>query len=183
MQLGLYTDSVDKLSFEDALDLAARIGATGIEIAVGGQSPAPHLRIGELLADAQARDAFAEAFRRRGLRVAAINCSSWPLHPVVGERDAQLIRDAIQLAGHLGVRKIVSMIGCPGDGPSAVTLNWVWYPWPPDTIALLERQWEVAVPFWIEMAAFARDHGVDRIAFELHPLHLVYNVPTLLRMR
>ncbi|MFV2064161.1 MAG: sugar phosphate isomerase/epimerase family protein, partial [Chloroflexota bacterium] len=40
-----------------------------------------------------------------------------------------------------------------------------------------------AIPFWVEMAAFAHDHGVERIAFELHPLHLVYNVPTLLRMR
>ena len=60
MELGLYTDSVDKLSFDEALDLAARIGATGIEIAVGGQSPAPHLRIEELLADASARERFAE---------------------------------------------------------------------------------------------------------------------------
>ena len=33
------------------------------------------------------------------------------------------------------------------------------------------------------MAAHARDHGVERIAFELHPLQLVYNVPTLQRMR
>jgi sugar phosphate isomerase/epimerase len=33
------------------------------------------------------------------------------------------------------------------------------------------------------MGRFAGDHGVTRIAFEFHPLHLVYNVPTLLRMR
>ena len=39
------------------------------------------------------------------------------------------------------------------------------------------------IPFWVDMAAFAADHGVRRIAFELHPLHLVYNVPTLMRMR
>ena len=36
---------------------------------------------------------------------------------------------------------------------------------------------------WRELAAFARDHGVERIALELHPLHLVYNVPTLERLR
>ena len=30
---------------------------------------------------------------------------------------------------------------------------------------------------------FAADHGVRRIAFELHPLYLVYNVPTLARIR
>ena len=49
MELGLYTDSVDKLSRTEAFDLAARIGATGIEIAMGGQSSAPHADINALL--------------------------------------------------------------------------------------------------------------------------------------
>ena len=183
MELGLYTDSVDRLSFEDALDLAARIGARGIEIAGGGQSSAPHMRLASLLEDVPARQRFSAAFESRGLRITALNCSAWPLHPVVGEQHAALIRDVIRLAGMLGVRKIVTMSGCPGDGPGATTINWVWYPWPNDTMALLDRQWDEAVPFWAGMGAFARDHGVERIAFELHPLHLVYNVPTLMRMR
>lgn len=183
MELGLYTDSVERLGFEEALDLAARIGARGIEIAAGGQSPAPHMRIGELLADRAARERFAAAFDERGLRIAALNCSAWPLHPRVGEAHAQLIRDVIRLAGHLGVDKIVTMSGCPGDGPAASTINWVWYPWPPDAVALGERQWQAAILFWQDMVGFAREHGVRRIAFELHPLHLCYNVPTLLRMR
>lgn len=183
MELGLYTDSVERLGFEEALDLAARIGVRGIEIAAGGQSPAPHMRIGELLGDPAARERFAGAFEERGLRIAALNCSAWPLHPRVGEAHAQLIRDVIRLAGHLGVDKIVTMSGCPGDGPAASTINWIWYPWPPDAVALGERQWQAAVPFWQDMVAFAREHGVWRIAFELHPLHLCYNVPTLMRMR
>jgi sugar phosphate isomerase/epimerase len=183
MQLCLYTDSVPALSFEGALDLAAAIGCRGIEIAAGGQSPAPHMRIRALLDDEGARAAFRTAFEERGLRIAALNCSAWPLHPVVGERHAELIRDVIRLAAHLGVTKIVTMSGCPGDGRDATTIDWVWYPWPEDTVALLARQWDEAIPFWVEMAAFARDHGVERIAFELHPLHLVYNVPTLARMR
>jgi sugar phosphate isomerase/epimerase len=183
MELCLYTDSVPRLSFEGALDLAARIGARGIEIAAGGQSPAPHMRIATLLEDDRARERFRDAFESRGLRIAALNCSAWPLHPVVGEEHAELIRGVIRLAGHLGVSKIVTMSGCPGDGRDASTINWVWYPWPPDTAALLERQWDEAIPFWVEMGGYAREHGVERIAFELHPLHLVYNVPTLLRMR
>jgi sugar phosphate isomerase/epimerase len=183
MELCLYTDSVPRLSFEGALDLAARIGARGIEIAAGGQSPAPHMRIATLLEDDRARERFRDAFESRGLRIAALNCSAWPLHPVVGEEHAELIRGVIRLAGHLGVSKIVTMSGCPGDGRDASTINWVWYPWPPDTVALLERQWDKAIPFWVEMGGYAREHGVERIAFELHPLHLVYNVPTLLRMR
>ena len=48
---------------------------------------------------------------------------------------------------------------------------------------LLERQWAIAIPFWEEMARHATASGVRHIAFELHPLHLVFNVPTLVRMR
>jgi sugar phosphate isomerase/epimerase len=183
MDLGLYTDSVPELTFEAALDLAARIGAPAIEIATGGQSAAPHLRLTELLADRMARSRFAVALADRGLRLAALNCSAWPLHPVKGPREAELIRQTIRLAGELGVEKIVTMSGNPGDGAGASTINWIWYPWPQDAIELLERQWGEAIPLWQELAALAQGHGIRRISFELHPLHLVYNVPTLLRMR
>ena len=183
MELGLYTDSVPQLSFESALDLAASIGATGIEIATGGQSSAPHLRIAELLASPVRRASFAEAFASRGLRIAALNCSAWPLHPVHGDEHVALIRSTIRLAGEFGVRKIVSMSGSPGDGAGSSTVNFVWYPWPSDAMALLERQWAAAVELWRALADDAAAHGVEQIALELHPLHLVYNVPTLCRMR
>jgi len=183
MELCLYTDSVDRLSFEEALDLAVETGCTAIEIAAGGQSSAPHMRIDDLLDDVDKRRAFADAFASRGLRIGALNCSAWPLHPVKGPADTELIRKVIRLAAQLGVDKIVTMSGNPGDGPGATTINWVWYPWPRDAVALLERQWAEAISFWQEMGRFATDHGVVRIAFELHPLHLAYNVPTLLRMR
>jgi sugar phosphate isomerase/epimerase len=139
--------------------------------------------VAELLADPSGRRGFASALADRGLRIGALNCSAWPLHPVNGPREAELIRDTIRLAGELRVDKIVTMSGNPGDGQGASTINWIWYPWPSDAVALLERQWGEAVPLWQELAAFAGEHGVRRIAFELHPLHLVYNVPTLMRMR
>ena len=183
MDLCLYTDSVKDLSFEAALDLAAAIGCRSIEIAGGGQSSAPHLRLDELLGDRGKRLAFAGAFASRGLRIAALNCSAWPLHPVEGPRQEAIIRDTIRLAGELGVDTVVSMSGTPGDGPGATTVDWVFYPWPEDAMALLARQWDVAIPFWQEMTAHAEANGVRRIAFELHPLHLVFNVPTLRRMR
>ena len=183
MDLCLYTDSVKDLSFEGVLDLAAAIGCRSIEIAGGGQSSAPHLRLDELLGDRGKRLAFAGAFASRGLRIAALNCSAWPLHPVEGPRQEAIIRDTIRLAGELGVDTVVSMSGTPGDGPGATTVDWVFYPWPEDAMALLARQWDVAIPFWQEMTAHAEANGVRRIAFELHPLHLVFNVPTLRRMR
>ncbi len=183
LELGLYTDSLEDLGLEEALDVAARIGATGIEIATGGQSRAPHLRIDELLGDAGRRAAFASAFTNRGLHIAALNCSAWPLHPVLGDRHVALIRSTIRLAGELGVRKIVTMSGSPGDGPGGSAVNFVWYPWPPESMALLERQWDAAIELWRVLGAEAEAAGVERLAFELHPLHLVYNVPTLQRMQ
>jgi len=183
MDLCLYTDSVADLSLEDALDLAARIGCGSIEIAGGGQSSAPHLRLDDLLSDRHKRNAFADAFTRRGLRIAALNCSAWPLHPVHGRAQEKIVRDTLRLAGELGVDTVVSMSGTPGDGPGASTINWSFYPWPADAVAMQSRQWDQAIPFWEEMAALARANGVAHIAFELHPLHLVFNVPTLLRMR
>jgi len=183
VELGLYTDSVPGHTLEAALDLAARVGATGIEIATGGQSSAPHLRIDELLGDPARQASFVDAFTRRGLRIAALNCSAWPLHPTAGDEHVALIRSTIRLAGELGVRKIVTMSGNPGDGAGSTTVNFVWYPWPSDAIALLERQWDAGIELWRELGAYALASGVEQVAFELHPLHLVYNVPTLLRMR
>jgi sugar phosphate isomerase/epimerase len=163
--------------------VAARVGSTGIEIATGGQSSATHLQLDELLGDAGRRREFAAAFTERGLRIAALNCSAWPLHPVVGERDVELIRKTFRLAAELGVRKVVTMSGCPGDGIGASTVNFVWYPWPTDAVALLDRQWAATIELWQDLAAEAERAGIERLALELHPLHLVYNVPTLLRMR
>jgi sugar phosphate isomerase/epimerase len=183
MELGLYTDSLPDHTLEGVLDVAARVGATGIEIATGGQSSAPHLRVDELLGDARRRAAFASAFTSRGLRIAALNCSAWPLHPAVGDRHVAIIRSTIRLAAELGVRRIVTMSGSPGDGPGGTAVNFTWYPWPPESMALLERQWDAAIELWRDLGAEAEAAGVERLAFELHPLHLVYNVPTLQRMQ
>jgi sugar phosphate isomerase/epimerase len=183
MDIGLYTDSLSELPFEPALDVAAESGIGSIEIATGGQSSAPHLHVDTLLASAQARSRFLDAFASRGLRIAALNCSAWPMHPIVGDAHALLIEKTFRLASELGVSKVVSMSGCPGDGPSATTIGWTWYPWPDDAVALGRRNWDAAVRFWARMSRLAEASGVSRVAFELHPLHVVYNVPTLLAFR
>ena len=183
MEIGLYTDSLSRLPFERMLDVAAQSGVTAIEIATGGQSRGQHMDLEELLSSAPARARFLAAFESRGLRIAALNCSAWPMHPVVGEAHSRLIDRTLQLASELGVPKIVSMSGCPGDGPGASTINWVWYPWPDDAVALRRRSWDLGIAFWTEKARLARGLGISQIAFELHPLHLVYNVPTALAFR
>jgi sugar phosphate isomerase/epimerase len=62
-------------------------------------------------------------------------------------------------------------------------LNWITSPWPPELAAIREEQWQAGIEAWQDLATFAVGVGVERIAMELHPLNLVYNVPTLLRMR
>jgi sugar phosphate isomerase/epimerase len=183
VDVGLYTDSLSELPFERALDIAAGCGIGSIEIATGGQSSAPHLDVEGLLESAPARARFLDAFASRGLRIAALNCSAWPMHPVVGEAHARVIEQTLRLATELGVTKVVTMSGCPGDGPSATTIGWTWYPWPDDAVALGRRNWDTAVRFWSEMDRLAERCGVTSIAFELHPLHVVYNAPTLLAFR
>jgi sugar phosphate isomerase/epimerase len=183
VDIGLYTDSLSGLSFERALDVAAEAGVRSIEIATGGQSSAPHLRVDELLGSAPRLAEFRAAFERRGLRIAALNCSAWPMHPVLGDAHSALIDKTFRLASDLGVEKVVSMSGCPGDGRGATTIDWVWYPWPDDAVELRRRNWDAAVEFWRGKVEIAGRYGVARIAFELHPLHVVYNVPTLRAFR
>jgi sugar phosphate isomerase/epimerase len=182
MELCVHTDSLADLPLGEALDVVAGLGIRAVEVPTGGQSPAPHLRLTELLENAATRAAWAAAFAERGIRIAAVNCSAWPMHPVYGAEHVELVRRSIELAHELGVDTIVTMSGCPGDSPHGRAVNWITAAWPPDLRAILDEQWDQAVALWQELAAFALGHGVTRIALELHPLHLVYNVPTLLRL-
>jgi sugar phosphate isomerase/epimerase len=184
VKLGLYTDSVSALTFDEALDLAVRIGATDLEIATGGMSAAPHLPMTTLLADKTARREWHDSIESRGLRLAALNCSAWPLHPTKGPADRQVMRDTLRLAGLLGVPTVVTMSGNPGDGADATTFNWmVASTWPPDALALRERQWVETFVFWHELVAIAHAEAIERIALELHPFQMAYNVATLRRLR
>jgi len=161
------------------LDLAAAVGATQVEVTQAGQPSGAEF----LVSSEDARKALLGELESRGLSISALNCSGMALHPVTGPAHQELIRKTIVLAGQLGVKTIVTMSGVGGDGNDATTINWVFYPWPADSVALSERHWGEAVEFWTEISAFGLEHGVERIAMELHPMHLVYNVPTLLRLR
>ena len=183
MELCVYTDSVQNLTRTDALDVIAKAGATAVELAVGGQSSAPHMNLSELLSNKKARETLISELNNRGLRIGALNCSAWPMHPIKGNEHVEIIKGAMQLAQLLDVKKIVTMSGCPGDGPNSSTINWIFFPWPSDGVDLLNRQWSQTLDLWTELAAFGSDHGIEKIAFELHPMHLVYNTPTLLKIR
>jgi sugar phosphate isomerase/epimerase len=182
MELGLYSDSLAGLDRAAMLDVAVEVGAVAIEMATGGQSSAPHLDRAALLASADERTALLDQMAARGLRLAALNCSAWLLHPRRAREQRAIVEETFELAGLLGVRTVVTMSGCPGDGPSASTVNWPVYAWPDELVDLRQRQWDEMLELWRELAPRARDAGI-RVALELHPLQLVSNVPTLRALR
>ncbi|MFE2062699.1 sugar phosphate isomerase/epimerase family protein [Streptomyces sp. NPDC059467] len=128
MELCLYTDSVPDLTMEEALDLTVSLGGTAVEIAAGGQSRAPHMDVFSLVDDVAERGKFADALSSRGLRMGAVNCSAWPMHPRKGARHVEIMEAAVRLAEQLGVKKIVTMTGNPGESPDAQLTNWIFYP-------------------------------------------------------
>ena len=171
--------TVTRSEFEASLDLAAEIGAEVVEITQAGQLAAAEV----LVANAQLRREFSAMIADRGLSIAALNAAGMPLHPRTGGRARRLIRRTIELASLLDVRTVVSMSGAGGDGPAASTVNWVSFPWPEESVALRERHWQAAAGLWRDLAGYATSRGIERVALELHPMHLVYNVPTFQRLR
>jgi sugar phosphate isomerase/epimerase len=181
MKIGLITDSVGHLPFENALDVAKELGLSSVEIATGNWSEAPHADLPTLVSDADARAEFAEKISSRGLTLSALCANGNQLHPIEGPQHDKVVRDTIELASQLAVPTVVMMSGLPGARGDS-TPNWITTSWPPETLKVLDYQWnEVAIPYWKELAAFARDKGV-RLAVEACGSQLVHSVSTLFRL-
>lgn len=183
MKLGFVSDSLGNRTFEDILDQAVKLRLSGLEVNTGGWSTAPHFDLKKMKADAKARGAFLKAFADRGLEVIALNANGNPLHPTDPTQDACL-RDTIRLAGEMGIRKVCTMSGLPEGAQGDRMPNWVVSSWPPETQTMLKYQWEERlIPYWSEIVALAKECGVERIAIELHGNQLVFNVPSLFKLR
>jgi sugar phosphate isomerase/epimerase len=55
--------------------------------------------------------------------------------------------------------------------------------WPPENLTILNYQWDLAIRYWADLVSEAGRSGVRQIALENHAYQLVYNPPTLLRLR
>ena len=183
MKLGFVSDSLGGLPLDTLLDHAVRLGVAGVEVNTGGWSAAPHFDIAAMKSGAAARSRFLAAFADRGLEVIALNANGNPLHPT-DTAQAQCLMDTIRLAGEMGITTVCTMSGLPAGREGDLMPNWVVSSWPPETRAILRYQWEDRlIPFWTEVVALAKVCGVERIALEMHGNQVVYNVPSLLRLR
>ncbi|PRY82906.1 sugar phosphate isomerase/epimerase family protein [Donghicola tyrosinivorans] len=183
MKIGFVSDSLGGLSFNEMMDAAARLGVDGVEVNTGGWSTGPHFDLNGMKTSAEARRGFQKAFADRGLEVISLNANGNPTHPTEPHQ-AECLKDTIRVAGEMGINTVCTMSGLPAGRASDLMPNWVVSTWPPETRSILDYQWnEVLIPFWTEIAALAKEWGVEKIALEMHGNQCVYNVPTLLRLR
>jgi sugar phosphate isomerase/epimerase len=184
--IGVFDPVYGKLSLDEMLDKVSTLGMEAMEIGAGGYSGASHCPVDELLADAAKAKAWQKKFEDRGIRIGALSCHGNALSPdtKLATQHAAAFRKTVLLAERLDVRVIVGFSGCPGGTPTDTQPNWITYRWPTERGQMLDWQWkEKVIPFWKEEAKFARDHGIHKIAFEMHPNFVVYNPRTLMKLR
>ncbi len=186
MKLGVFAVLLSQQSFEDACRYLSASGVQAIEIGTGGYPGNAHCKPAELLNDPSGLARFKDTAARYNLEIACLSCHGNPVHPQKELADSfhRDYVDTVLLAEKLGVNRVVTFSGCPGDHPGARYPNWVTCPWPDDFGKILEYQWnDVLVPYWDKTAAFSLEHGVNKIALEMHPGFCVYNPETLLKLR
>lgn len=184
--IGVFDPVYDKLVLDEMLDKVSALGLEAMEIGTGGYPHAAHCPVDELLQDAAKAKAWKRKFEDRGIRVATLSCHGNPVHPDPkhAAHDIEAFQKTVLLAERLDVRVIVGFSGCPGGTPTETQPNWITYRWPPEYAQMQDWQWnEKVIPYWKDAVKFARDHGIHRIALEMHPNFVVYNPRTLLKLR
>ncbi len=186
MKLGVFTVLYGNLTFEETLKKLSEQGVQAVEVGAGGYPGDAHLKPKELLNNPDKIQAVLDTAAKYSIEIAAISCHGNPVHPQkeIAEKFHNAFIEAVLLAEQMGIGTVVGFSGCPGDSLTSQYPNWVTCPWPEDFMKVLDYQWnEVLIPYWKEMAAFAKSHSVNRIALEMHPGFCVYNPATLLRLR
>jgi sugar phosphate isomerase/epimerase len=184
--IGVFDPAFPGLTLDQLVEKYASLGVEAAEIGTGGYPNNKHCPVNDLLEDPAKLKAWRKKFEDRNIQVATLSCHGNPVHPdrAIAERDAETFRRTVLLAEKLDVMVIVGFSGCPGGNPNDANPNWITYRWPPEYAAALDWQWkEKVVPYWKQAAKFAREHGVHRLALEMHPNFVVYNPLTLLKLR
>ncbi len=186
MKLSVLANLFGDKTLEQTLQIMQSLGVDTVEIGAGGYPGKNQCDPAVLLQDKTAFYRFRETFSTYGVDICALACHGNPVHPDADTAKAfdADFRNAVLLAEKLEIDTVITFSGCPGDHEGAKYPNWVTCPWPDDYLKVLEWQWnEKLLPYWHNTAAFAKEHGVSHIAFEMHPGFCVYNPETLLRLR
>ncbi len=184
MQIGVHTPPLADESLEDALAYLDEIGVDAIEPGVGGYPGDDHLEPATVLDGEERQEAVHDLLEAYEMEISALAVHNNPLHPddeTATRADTEL-RDAIRLASQLEVDTVTGFSGLPAGGPNDEVPNWITAPWPSEHAEAEEYQWDVALDYWRDLAAFADEHGVN-VAIEMHPNMLVYEPHGMARLR
>ncbi|HEX6502160.1 MAG TPA: sugar phosphate isomerase/epimerase [Terriglobales bacterium] len=184
--IGVFDPVFADLSLDQMLAKVSGYGLEAMEIGTGGYPNNHHCPIDELLADETKLRAWKKKFDDHNILIATLSCHGNPVHPdqKIAARDAETFRKTVLLAEKIDVPVIVGFSGCPGGSPADITPSWITYGWPDEHKLALDWQWkEKIVPYWTQAAKFAREHGIHKLAFEMHPNFSVYNPMTLMKLR
>jgi len=186
MKIGVFSVLFGKLSFPKMLEKVSELGLDCVEIGTGAYPGSAHCDVEKLLASKSAARDYLQQVRDAGLFISGLSCSGNPIHPDVkiAREHHTTFEGTVRLARQLEVPVVNVLSGCPGDSPNAKCPNWITSAWPPDYPKFLEWQWsKVVIPYWRKAAAFAKKHGIEKIAVEMHPGFVVYNPETALKLR
>ncbi len=186
MKLGVFTVLLGDKTLEEALQYLTNLGVQAVELGTGGFPGTAHVKTEDLLKGESKITELKELVQKYNVEISALSCHGNPVHPQkeVADKFHKDFENTILLAEKLGIDRIVTFSGCPGDSKTSKYPNWVTCPWPEDFLEVLDFQWnEILIPYWKKATAFAKEHGVNRIALEMHPGFCVYNPETLLKLR
>ena len=186
MKLGTLTVALGGMSLDKACEFLSARGVQMVEIGCGGYPGKAHCDPDILLNDDAKLQEFKDTIKKYNLEISALSCHGNMVHPnkEIAAKFEDDFQKAILLAEKLGISIVNTFSGCPGGSPEDVVPNWVTCSWPPDFSDILKYQWdEVLIPYWKKEVEFAKAHGVNKIALELHPGFCVYNTSSLLKLR
>ena len=186
MKLGVLTNVIGETPLKEALAYFKSLGAQMVEIGCGGYPGKDHCDPGVLLHDEAKFNEFVKTIEESGLEISALSCHGNPVHPnkEIAKQFDDDMHDAVLMAEKLGIHQINCFSGCPGDCPESKNPNWVVCAWPNEFCEVVDLQWkEVLIPYWKDFVAFAKAHGVNKIALEMHQGFCVYNTYTLKKLR
>ncbi len=186
MKLSVLAVALGDRSLDKALEFLSVRGVQQVEVGCGGYPGKAHCDPAILLSDEKKLQEFKDTFKKHNLSISALSTHGNAVHPIpeIAKGYHDDFVNAVLLAEKLGVDRVVTFSGCPGGSPQDLQPNWVTCAWPPEYQDILEYQWnDVLIPYWEKTAAFAKDHGIEKIAFEMHPGFCVYNPETMLKIR
>ena len=186
MELSVMSPVLAAMTLEESLAYLKKLGVDSFELGAGGYPGKAHLDPKQYLGNPEKIGELKALLKKYDMKISAVACHGNPVHPnkEIAAKFHEEFVDAMKIAVELGTDTVIGFSGCPGDCEKSENPNWVTCAWPPEYLDILEWQWEsVLIPYWKKTAALAKEIGIKKIAFEMHPGFCVYNPSTLLRLR